>query len=538
MKYIVVTGGVYSGLGKGVVSASIASLLAPHYKVINIKWDGYHNLNPGTMSPIEHGEVFVLDDGTEADLDLGHYERFTGVPCTGAQSITRGRLNDIVSQVEREGKRFEGKTIEEIPHLRDLLVETIERTAADRGADVVMLEVGGTVGDDSADLALHASRMLKKRHGEHNVMFVHVAPMCYTIDDHEPKTRPIQRSLSELSSFSIDADMLIVRTEAGTPLQDEQRRKISEASALRKEDIFEARSLKTVYALPREFVAQGLDKVLAERLLIPVPPITPLWLERVANIEHPKDNIDIGLCGKYTTVHDSYKSIVEALTHAGAALGLKVGVHLVSTERRDLEEHLAKYDGIIVPGGYGTRGIEGKIRTIQYAREHSVPFLGLCYGMQLAVVEYARNVCGLVGAHTTEVDAGTPHPVVTILPEQVTVTMRSGTQRLGAQEALLAEGSLAHKLYGSTRISERHRHRYEINPDYLDMLATHGLVVSGVHAKREEIIEFVELPQDVHPFFIATQAHPELKSAFLNPARLFQGLVDAAYARRSAQHNL
>ena len=535
MKFIVITGGVYSGLGKGIVTASICSLLASTHRITNIKWDGYHNHNPGTMNPIEHGECFVLDDGTEADLDFGHYERFTGQHASGTQSITRGKLNEKIARLEREGKRYEGRTIEEIPHLRDLLLEEIETIGTAQNADIVTIEIGGTVGDDSANLALHAARMLKHRHGRRNVIYIHVGPMCYTIDANEPKTRPLQRSLSELTAMGIEVDMLIVRTAAQRPLMPEQRRKISEASIIERDAIFESPSLKTVYALPVELMLQGFDKVIARTLGIDVPGASKEWIARVKHITHPTSSVRIALCGKYTDVNDSYKSVKEALVHAGATHAVDIDLVMFGTDRPGFQEELTHFDGIIVPGGYGSRGIDGKIAAIRIAREQKIPYLGLCYGMQLAVVEYARNVCGLTSAHTTEVEPATPHPVITILPEQESITARSGTQRLGAQTAALTPGSIVASLYdGAQTATERHRHRYEVNPIYHSNLMQNGMRISGVHALNKNIAEFIELPKIAHPFFVGTQAHPELRSHLLHPAPLFQGLVDAAIARRRA----
>jgi CTP synthase len=528
-RFIVVTGGVYSGLGKGIVTASMSALLARKHRVVNVKWDGYYNNNPGTMNPIEHGEVFVLADGTEADLDFGHYERFTGIPSCGMQSITRGKLNELAMRLEKEGKRYEGKTIEEIPHLRDLLIEQL--TSAGEKADIITFEIGGNVGDDSASLALHAARILQHRFGRENVMYVHVAPMCYTIDDHEPKTRPIQRSLSELTGYGIEVDMLVVRTEAGQPLKDEQRRKISESSILPPDAIIEAPSLSSVYALPIEFLKQNVDGIIVRTLGISVPGVSDVWMQRVRNIIDSKGVVRVALCGKYTDVNDSYKSVKEALTHAGASLGVRVELYLFNTERDDIESQLAQFDAVIVPGGYGSRGIEGKIKVIKAAREQRIPYLGLCYGMQLAVVEFARSMCGLSKAHTVEVDPATPHPVISLLPEQAGVRVRSGTQRLGEQEASLLPGSIVERLYGAVKVSERHRHRYELNPEYHDLIQRRGMLISGVHAEREDIAEFVELSEDMHPFFVATQSHPELKSTLLRPAPLFIGLVKAALAK-------
>jgi CTP synthase len=363
-------------------------------------------------------------------------------------------------------------------------------------------------------------------------MYIHVAPMCYTLEDDEPKSRPIQRSLSELMAMGIDIDMLIIRTKAGKPLAPEQRRKISESSIIPADAILESQSLKTVYALPLELMRQHADSIIARDLGIIVPGVGKEWQSRVNNIINPKKSIRIALCGKYTEVHDSYKSIKEALVHAGAKNAVDIDLVIFSTEQ-DFEKDLDSFDGIIVPGGYGSRGIEGKIRAIKHAREHNIPYLGLCYGMQLAVVEFARNICGLDGAHTTEVNPETKHPLIMILPEQEQVKIRSGTQRLGLQDAVLEKGSIVAKLYNDTTASERHRHRYEVNPEYHKLLTEKGLRISGVHAKNSHIAEFIELPD--HPFFIATQSHPELKSTLLNPAPLFQGFVDAAMKRKEGK---
>jgi CTP synthase len=556
LKFIIVTGGVYSGLGKGIVASSISALLSQTHKVVNVKWDGYLNHNPGTMNPREHGEVFVLDDGTEVDLDFGHYERFTGVHATGRQSITAGKLYELIGQLEREGKRFEGQTIQ-MYHARNLLLEQLISVGKKQQADIVTFEVGGTVGDAEADLALETVKKLQKKLGEKNVFCVHVAPMCYNVDNWEDKTRPLQRSLKELSQH-FEPDMLIVRTMRDKPLQTAERRKICDNSALDAKAIFDGKSLDTVYGLPLELWRQEAHTFISGALGIEVQGTSKEWRRRVKNIRKPTSSIDIALCGKYTEKEDSYVSVREALVHAGALLGVGVRMTLLPTEpekrERDAEEpleeylererermeeflsrfpaQLSPYHGIIIPGGYGGRGIDGKIAAIQHAREDRVPFLGLCYGMQLAVVEYARNRCGIADAHTAEVDPATPHPIVTLLPEQEGITIRSGTQRLGAQEARLAEGSLVARLYNATTAVERHRHRYEINPAYHDLLRDKGLVISGVHAQRNDIAEFIELSQDVHPYFVATQAHPELKSTLLAPAPLFVGLVQAAIERR------
>ena len=532
-KYIIVTGGVYSGLGKGICVASVSALTVRRNKVTYIKFDGYYNHNPGTMNPVEHGEVFVLPDGTEADLDFGHVKRFTDIDVNGRHSISGGKLYELVAQKEKEGKCWEGKTIELRPHVRDTLVDHIVGLGKEQQADIVMFEIGGTVGDDSVAPALMAAAELRDRYGRQNVMYVHIAPMSYTIDDEQPKTRPIQHSLQELMSKLMDKpDLVIVRTKNKKPLQQKQRDKISDGAGISPNIIIEAPSFKCVYELPISLMNQGADRIIANALSINVPGVSEEWERLVSNINKPKDSVRVALCGKYTSVDDSYISVREALIHSGAARTLGIDLKLINTEDSGLEEKLLQFDGIIVPGGYGSRGIDGKIAAIRYARENGVPFLGLCYGMQLAIVEYARNVCGLAGAHTTEVQPETPHPVVVILPEQEGVTVRSGTQRLGAQEALLKPDTVVAELYGGTRVVERHRHRYEINPAYHAALQEHGLVFSGSHATRPEIVEFIELPREIHRSFVATQAHPELQSTLLHPAPLFQGFVDAAYARK------
>ncbi len=541
MRFIIVTGGVYSGIGKGVVSASLATLLDG--RVVNIKWDGYHNHNPGTLSPIEHGECFVTADGAEVDLDFGHYERFSGRPSLACHSITRGKLSETIARLEREGQRYEGKTIQEVPHMRNLLVEMIERaaaganarhdsagseppmfgaTAGNGGADVCIFEIGGTVGDDEASLALHAAVALTRQFGRDNVKHVHVAPLCYAIDSHEPKTKPIQRSLADLQARGIFADLVVVRTERPDELDAVSREKISAATGIPFDAIIEGPHLSSIYGLPGVFIRQSIDRILNTRTTLP-----PAWELRANALANVTRHINITIYGKYTVVSDSYVSIVEALTHAGASLGIGVNVSLVAAG--DTVPHNA--DGLLVPGGYGERGVEAKIDAIQHARTSGLPFLGICYGMQLAVIEYARNVCGLNGANTTEVYPETPHPVVAFLDGQSATIARSGTQRLGAHEIKVLPGTVLEGVYpaDSRPIIERYRHRYEVNPAYHQALIKAGMKISAVDAAQPELVAAVEL---IGPnFFVGVQYHPEFNSCFLQPNPVFVAFVRAAHGR-------
>ncbi len=516
MKLIVITGGVLSGLGKGVASASIGHLLAQDYTLAPIKCDGYLNVDPGTMNPVEHGEVFVLDDGTEVDMDFGHYERFMKVSCSKKQSITMGRIYDEVRKKERKGD-YLGKTVQLIPHVTDTIKEYVR--CAGEGADITLLEIGGTVGDLENELFVEASRQLAREIGRKNTLFVHLAyvPKPGCVGEH--KTKPTQQSVQLLLQRGITPDIIITRSEE--PVSDSLKEKIRLFTGAQL--VVSGHDLADVYDIPRNFHEQGVLDYVNEHLSLTAN-YDNRWQTLLEKAQNSSKTVRIGIAGKYTALEDSYASVVEALKHAAAHNNVRLEVVWVDTTNGTAQD-LEGVDGVIVPGGFGARGIEGKIDIIRHCRERSVPYLGICYGMQLAVVEFARNVCGLAGAHSTEVDPKTIHPVVDILPEQLEVTEKGGTMRLGAWEATLTEGIVS-ELYGSQTVSERHRHRYEINPAYHDTLTEHGLVLSGMHGK---LAEFIELPE--HPFFVATQAHPELKSTLDTPAPLFMGLVAAASKR-------
>ena len=515
MKLITVTGGVLSGLGKGIAAASIGHLLADSCTVVPVKLDGYLNADPGTMNPVEHGEVFVLDDGSEVDMDFGHYERFLGVTCTSESSITMGKVFAAVQEKERRGD-YLGKTVQFVPHVTDLIKERV--LAAGEGADVLLVEVGGTVGDIESELFIEALRQLADDLGEENSLFVHLTyvPKPGWIGEH--KTKPSQQSTQQLLQRGIIPDVLIARSEE--PIDASIKKKI--ARFCNCDTVVSGHDVDDVYAIPLNFYEQGLLTYVNERLGLSAS-YSGRWESLVAR-EAPGDVVRVGVAGKYTSLEDSYASITEALMHAGVACGVDVElVWVETTDLSDVSSALSAVDAVIVPGGFGGRGIEGKVEVIRYCREHGVPFLGICYGMQLAVVEFARHVCGLQAANTTEVVADTPHPVVDILPGQREVEQKGASMRLGAYEASLQEGSLVAELYGSLTVSERHRHRFEVNPAYHARLAEEGLVICGL---MDGLAEFVELPG--HKFFVGTQAHPELKSSLDAPAPLFVGLVDAA----------
>ncbi len=518
MKLIVVTGGVLSGLGKGVAAASIGRLLSSEYRVVPIKCDGYLNVDPGTMNPFEHGEVFVLDDGAEVDMDFGHYERFLGVRCRKEHSLTMGRIYDEIRLKERRGD-FLGKTVQLLPHVVDHIKETIRTLGQD--GDVTLLEIGGTVGDMEAELYYEAARQLAIELGKENALFVHLTYVPKPAWTGEHKTKPTQQSVQLLLQRGIIPDVIITRS--AEPVDDDIKEKIRMFTGVSL--VVSGHDLPDVYDIPRNFHEQGLLDFLNQRLRLSAK-YDPRWEERLHALANARRAITIGIAGKYTTLEDSYASIVEALKHCSAHLGVRVALKWIdTTDLSDASDALDGIDGVIVPGGFGDRGIEGKIAVIKECREKRIPFLGICYGMQLAVVEFARNVCGLEGANTTEVDPKTPHPVIDILPEQLEVSQKGGTMRLGACQAELRDG-IIRALYKSTQVSERHRHRFEVNPDYHDTLEEHGMVFAGMNGR---LVEFIELPG--HPYFVGTQAHPELKSSLDRPAPLFMGLVSAASRR-------
>jgi CTP synthase len=520
-KYIVVTGGVLSGLGKGIAIASIGNILSSSYKVVPIKCDGYLNVDPGTMNPLEHGEVFVLDDGGEVDMDFGHYERFLGVNCNGDWNLTMGRVFDEIRKKERHGD-YLGKTVQMIPHVSNFIRDHFLKVGEEVRADVVMIEVGGTVGDMENELYLDAVRSLARKVGKENILFVHLTyvPIPHGVD--EQKSKPTQQSVNLLRQKGIDPDIVIAR--CSEMLTDSIKSKIAKFGNLDFDKVITGVDVDDVYKIPLSFEAQGMSQLIARRLNMPVKVDLQKWKCLIEKKENAKREVVVGIAGKYTSLEDSYASIVEALKHCEANLGVRIRLKWIDTEVGELDA-MDEVDAVIVPGGFGSRGTEGKIDVIGYCRKNDVPFLGICYGLQMAVIEFARNVCGLKGANTTEVDLKTPHPVVDILEEQKNITDKGGTMRLGAYTAYVKEGSKVYELYGSDEVSERHRHRYEVNPAYHEVLEKKGLILSGI-SPDGTLVEFIEL--EGHPYFVGTQAHPELKSSLLKPAPLFMGLVRAA----------
>jgi CTP synthase len=530
-KFVIVTGGVLSGLGKGIATASIGRLLKDGRKIVCIKCDGYLNVDPGTLNPIEHGEVFVLEDGGEVDMDFGHYERFIDINCKSGWSITSGKLFNAVIEKERRGD-YLGKTVQIFPHVVQEVKAWWKRVVDAEQPDVLMIEIGGTVGDVDNSWYIDAARQLRKEAGHENVLYVHLTYIPFLDNVGEPKSKPAQRDIALLRAAGISPDVIIARSKH--PVPPHIKEKISLYSDVPPEAVISAHDAQTIYEVPLTFAREGLYTLMARHFNLPEVPEMGTWEALVQRIKKPARAITVAICGKYTALEDSYASIREALTHAGAKHDCRVAIKLlettdIETGKTPVEQAFKGVDGIIVPGGFGSRGIEGKIAAIRYAREHGIPFLGLCYGLQLAIVEYARNVCGLPGAHTTEIDEKTPHPVIAILPEQKAVQQKGGTMRLGACAALIKPGTVLAGLYGgASRCSERHRHRYEVNPAYHDILQKHGMAFSGT-SENGRLVEFIELPQ--HPYFVATQAHNELTSRLERPNPLFDGFVKAAVRR-------
>lgn len=525
-KYIFVTGGVLSGLGKGITASSIGLLLKSRgLSVTAIKIDPYLNCDAGTMNPYQHGEVFVLDDGTEVDMDLGSYERFLDIDLTKDHNITTGKIYKSVIEKERRGD-YLGATVQIIPHVTDEIKASIKRVAERTKADVVIVEVGGTVGDIESMPFLEALRQMHQELGDDHCLFVHTTLVPVVSVVGEQKTKPTQHSVKELRAIGIQPDVIIGR---GTlPLTEGIRRKIALFCDVPFEAVISAPDVRSIYQVPLLFEEQGLTELLLTRLKLSAKTRDlSQWQRFVDAVLHPTERVRIALVGKYTMLRDSYVSYVEALTHAGAAVG--AGVEIVWIEAEDFtESQMEGIDGVIVPMGFGHRGAEGKIRAIRYARTHDVPFLGICYGFQLAVIEFARSVLGLESANSTEFGP-TEHPVIDLMPEQRALAEKGATMRLGAHPVVIERGTLAHKLYGTTEISERHRHRYEVNTRYIRDLEAAGLKFSGrsPDGRRMEILEL-----SGHPYFIASQFHPEFKSRPTQPRPLFVGLVQACLARR------
>ena len=523
-KYIIVTGGVLSGLGKGIAAASMGHLLSSRLKIVPIKCDGYLNVDPGTMNPFEHGEVFVLDDGGEVDMDFGHYERFLGVNCKSKWNLTMGKVFDMVRQKERRGD-YLGKTVQYIPHVTDVIKKHVFEIAKEEKADLIIVEIGGTVGDIENELFLEAMRQMKEDVGRDNVVYVHLTYVPIPHGVNEQKSKPTQQSVNLLKQRGIFPDVIIGRCSQF--LTKEIKTKISNFCDVDPQAVITGLDVEDIYEIPLIFEQEGLAEMLHKKLGIYSPPDMQKWKRWIDNLRSPSREITVAMCGKYTKLVDSYASIIESFNHCAAHLGCKINLEWVETTDLTDTSFMDDVDGVVIPGGFGHRGTEGKIEVIRLARERNVPFLGLCLGLQLAVIEFARHVCGLDGANSTEIDPNTPHPVIDILPEQKEIMDKGGTMRLGAYTAVLKEDSLVRALYQTPEVSERHRHRYEVNPVYHPAIAEKGMVFSGC-SRDGRLVEFIELPS--LKFFLATQAHPELKSRMEAPAPLFYGFVKACLA--------
>jgi CTP synthase len=536
-KYIVVTGGVISGLGKGIAAASIGKLLNSRLMIVPIKCDGYLNTDPGTMNPIEHGEVFVLDDGGEVDMDFGHYERFLGVTGRFEWNLTMGKVYKTILEHEREGF-YLGQTVQLIPHVTDAIKEWFLEIPGRLQADIGLIEIGGTVGDMENELYLEAVRQLRQEVGEENVLFVHLTYIPMPAGVEEQKSKPTQQSVKLLNERGIRPDVIIGRcTER---LTEKIKRKIALFCNIDKNAVISGLDVPSVYQIPLVFEEEGLTEIVHKRLHIYSPPQLLEWRSLVDRLLSPTGPlIRVAICGKYTRLHDSYASVIEAVRHSGAHIDGQVEIDWLDTAELERDsascaDFLRKVDAVIVPGGFGTRGIEGKIQVIRHCRENGIPYLGICYGMQLAVVEYARNVVGLAGAHTTEAAEDgfdVVDPVVCILPEQIGVTQKGGTMRLGGHNIILKENTRAALFYKSQKIRERFRHRYEVNPEYVARLEQSGMVFSG-HDPTGAIMQVMELPD--HPYFVGCQFHPELTSKLEEPAPLFRELIRAAFKKKQS----
>ena len=526
-KYVFVTGGVVSGLGKGITAASLGRLLKNRgYKVTIQKFDPYLNVDPGTMSPYEHGEVYVTDDGAETDLDLGHYERFIDENLTQNSSITMGKIYSNVIEKERRGD-YLGKTVQVIPHVTNEIKEKIY-SFENTDTDIVITEIGGTVGDIEGLSIIEAIRQVGLEKNPEDVLYIHVTLLPYIYGSNEIKSKPTQHSVKELQSFGIKPDILVCRTEQDIP--ESIREKLALFCNVRKTSVIQNKTADNLYAVPLMLEDEGLGREVCNHLkLDKYIPDNREWQEMIENVRNIKDDIvNIAIVGKYVQLEDSYLSVIESLHHAGFANKVKINIKLIDSEEINSEtanEKLSNLQGIIVPGGFGNRGIEGKIETIKYARENNIPFLGICLGMQMAVVEFARNILGLKDANSSEFDENTQNPVIHIMEEQKGIDKKGGTMRLGAYPCILKEESLAKEIYTIEKISERHRHRYEYNNLYKEKLEKAGLICSGT-SPDGKLVEIVEYKK--HPYFIASQFHPELKSRPNKPAPLFVGLVRAA----------
>ena len=546
-KYIFITGGVVSSLGKGIAAASLAAILESRgLKVTMLKLDPYINVDPGTMSPFQHGEVFVTEDGAETDLDLGHYERFISAKMRKANNFTTGQIYESVIRKERRGE-YLGKTVQVIPHITNEIQAFVERGAAaypGGDVDVAIVEIGGTVGDIESLPFLEAARQMGLRMGRNQVAYVHLTLVPYIATAGELKTKPTQHSVQKLREIGIFPTALLCR--ADRPIPDDERAKISLFANVREEAVISMWDAKSIYMIPQMLNEQGLDRIVCEELRLDLPPADlSVWANLVTALENPQHEITIGMVGKYVDLTESYKSLIEALRHAGIHTATRVNIEYIDSEALETAgtESLEHFDAILVPGGFGARGTEGKISAIRYARESKVPYLGICLGMQLAVIEYARHVAGMKDANSTELDPETEHPVVALITEwrdrEGRVETRSddsdlgGTMRLGSQRCPVVHGTLAQRIYGAD-VNERHRHRYEVNNHYVPELEKSGLIISA-RTPTENLPEIMELPKSMHPWFIGVQFHPEFTSTPRDGHPLFKAFVEAALQRQSAQ---
>ena len=526
-KYVFVTGGVTSSLGKGIISASLAKLLqARGLRTTIQKFDPYINVDPGTLNPYEHGECYVTDDGAETDLDLGHYERFLNVKTSQANNVTTGRIYQSVIEKERRGD-FLGKTVQVIPHITNEIKARMQLLGKSGEHDIVITEIGGTVGDIESLPYIEAVRQLRWELGRENCMVIHLTLVPFLSAAKELKTKPTQHSVKTLMESGINADVLVCRTEH--ELSDDLRKKLALFCNVEQEAVIQSIDAETIYDVPILMYEEGLDQVVMKRLGIEdeKEPDLNHWNNFLKRHKNPKSTVTIGLIGKYVELQDSYKSILESFVHAGAANEVEVKVvpiHSSHLEEKDMQEKIANLDGVLVAPGFGERGIEGKINAVKYVREHQIPFFGICLGMQMAVIEYARNVLQLLAANSVEMDADTPHPVISLMDDQHNIIQKGGTMRLGAWTCAIEKDTLLHKVYQKTSIEERHRHRYEFNDAYYEQYQTNGMIASGVNPETK-LVEAIELP--AHPWFVGVQYHPEYSSTVANPHPLFVGFVNA-----------
>jgi len=535
-KYIFVTGGVTSSLGKGIIAASLAKLLqAQGYRVTIQKLDPYINVDPGTLNPYEHGECYVTEDGAETDLDLGHYERFLNRPTSQANNVTTGRIYQSVIQKERRGE-FLGKTVQVVPHITDEIKERVQILGNSGDYDIVITEIGGTVGDIESLPYIEAVRQLRWDLGENNGIVIHLTLVPYLSAAGELKTKPTQHSVKTLMESGVQADILVCRTERHLP--KELRRKLALFCNVKEEAVIESIDASTIYDVPNLMLEEGLDKVVLEKLnLKSSKPDIEQWNQFVHRHKNPKTEVTIGLIGKYVELQDSYKSILEAFIHAGAENEVKVNVESVHSEylnKDNAKLKLAHLDGVLVAPGFGERGIDGKIDAVQYVRENNVPFLGICLGMQMAVIEFARNVLGITDAASTEMNASTNNPIIGLMEDQKNITDKGGTMRLGAWACDLKKGSAVREIYKTESITERHRHRYELNGDYKERIEAAGMIATGLNPDTG-LVEIIEIPD--HPWFVGVQYHPEYKSTVANPHPLFVAFVKASLIHKKKKNN-